>query len=545
MQIKKLDSGNYLILKEGLEGPMDGWIQRLETIAADLPDFGALSPVVLGPDGKIFWHGGSVLTNNMMPYGYGAGEEYLMQYPGTRETDVVPFVCLLVSGKLMKKQPIVDDMGGDIFEAANFCLTALGNGFKIYSTDAFSVHNLGDDATGDAVAKFQQRFFASSQSFRKKWGDMLRSRGTTPVCYHTGIGQPTGFAAAARGYIKGLTQLGVKVTYRYMHGDPETELRTGDEYIDDVADFEPDMHMPQVVWAQPPFFFKNSGVYKIGHAEFEGETWPKEWVKQCNMMDELWVPTEWDRNKAIKAGVVVPIYVIYQGIDPDYFHPGILPMRFDVPQSFKFIVNAAWLHRKNLPNLIRAFTNEFKKSEDVALVIKTMNVGLVKSIPEEIEKLHIKDESGWVYVKEHDFEAHQMGSFYTGGQCLVLPTHGEAWGLPIFEALACGTPVITTAYGGPNEVLRDDKKKPIPGVTFTDYRLAPANDNYHYLKGKEWAEPNMIQLAQQMREMYTNYAKYKEAAMKGSDIVRQKFAWDTVCQPIVERLEDIYANKLG
>ena len=71
---------------------------------------------------------------------------------------------------------------------------------------------------------------------------------------------------------------------------------------------------------------------------------------------------------------------------------------------------------------------------------------------------------------------------------LFLPSHGEGWGLPIFEALACGLPVITTGYGAPNETLRDDNGEPLPGVHFVDWEEGEAKTSYVYLEDKKWFE---------------------------------------------------------
>lgn len=544
MKILRLQTGNALVIKDGLQGPIDGWIEKLEEEAKDLPNFGILSALILRPDGKIFWHGGSVLPNNGVPFSYAAGEDHFGQYPGTRETNIVSFDCVLIAGEVFKKAGVPEGITDDIFEAANYCLTAVTKGFKIYATDKVIVRNAGNKYTQEGAEKFSSKFAESGAKFVKKWGQAIRERAKLPVCYHTGLSAHTGFANAAKGYVRGLHDIGVKVHYRFLHGDPMTEEMTEDEYVNDVMNDDVDMKMPQVIWAQAPYFFKNSGVYKIGHCEFEGDEWPETWIPQCNMMDEIWVPTKWDRNKAIKAGVNVPIHVIYQGIDPEYFHPEMAPMRVEAKQSFKFICNAAWLHRKNLDNLIRVFAREFNSNEDVCLIIKTMNVGLVKSIPEEVKKLNIGQNAGWVYIREDNLPMHQMPSFYRMGDCFVLPTHGEAWGLPIFEALACGIPTITTAFGAPNEVLRGEDKEPIPGLTFLDYKPGIAKDNYEYLSGKNWAEPNLIQLAREMRTAFENSKKQKAQALIGSKIVREKFSWQKVCEPIAERLQDIYKNKL-
>jgi glycosyltransferase involved in cell wall biosynthesis len=262
------------------------------------------------------------------------------------------------------------------------------------------------------------------------------------------------------------------------------------------------------------------------------------------MMDELWVPTEWDRNKFVKAGVNVPIHVIYQGINPDYFHPDAAPMQVDAPETFKFIVNAAWYPRKNLRNLITTFQSEFRKGEDVCLIVKTLNLGLNKGIQNELKEIMSDKDSANVYVREEDIPEYKLASLYTMADCLVFPTRGEGWGLPLFEALACGLPVITTGYGAPYEVLRDDKGEPLPGVHFLDYKEVAATDPYVYMEGKKWAEPNLNQLAKERRYQFDHRADEKALALKTSKIIRKRFSWKAVTLPMKERLAYIYKNIL-
>ena len=542
MRTKKLKSGDVFIYNENIEASINGITDDLLSEVDEIKNWGVITPLILTQEEKIFWHGGFIAPNLEMPMSYGAGEQYIKQYPGTRSVTTAVFECAIISKRLVKKMGLPDELGENAFFDANYCMHALAYGFKILATDKVKVKKYREIVENNVIAKFGQGLQEGALTFRRKWGATFRKHYRLPVCYHSRISAPTGFAVALAGYVRALSEAGIDVSYNYLHGAPETEPYPADYLLTAIKDSKEGMDMPQVLWGPAPLFFKNSGKYKIGHCEFEGDEFPRSWVQYCNMMDEIWVPTKWDRNKAVKAGVNKPIYIIYQGIDPDYYHPEIEPMIMPFEQKFKFICNAAWLPRKNLGNLLKTFARTFKMSESVCLVLKTINLGLVEDVKKEIEKLGIPDSTGWVYIKEEDWPTTHLPAFYTGGHCFVLPTRGEGWGLPIFEALACGVPVITTAYGAPNEILRDDEKKrePFPGVHFLDYNIARARTSYEYLKDGKWAEPNLNQLAEKMLYVYKNYQAEKAKALKTSEIIRDKFSWASCVKPIITRLEDIY-----
>lgn len=540
----KLESGDVIVIDSNTVGHLSGWIDSLFRASKGLDQLGIVSALILDSNKKIYFHGGYFAPNLCTPLGYGMGEEYLGQFPGTREVEMVPLYCALISKKLVEKLGIPETLGTDIFEDSNYCLQAVANGFKIYATDKLAVVYQGGPKDKADLNSFTAHFEEGSGLFKERWGKILASRYKTPVMFTAKASGPSGFARVARGYMRGLVDNEVKVYFEPLDTVLDSLDPVEDEKVNGVLAERGDMYMPQIVWGQAPYFIKNSGVYKIGHCEFEATEAPEAWIRYCNMMDEVWVPTEWDRKKFVKAGVNTPIYIIYQGLDSQYFHPEFAPMQTDAKESFKFLVNAAWYPRKNLHNLIVAFQSEFRKGEDVCLIVKTMNLGLNDGIENEINKIAKDENSANVYIKEEDIPEHKMPSLYTMADCFVLPTRGEGWGLPLFESLACGVPVITTGYGAPFEILKDDKGVPYPGVHFIDYKETIALDKYVYMEGKKWAEPNMVQLCEKMRYVFNNKREEKAKALETSKIIREKFSWQEVTKAIKVRLEDIYKNKM-
>lgn len=540
MKIIKLESGDVIVASNEITGPVTGWIDALYTASRSLPKFGILAPLLLYPDGKIYWHGGFITETSFTPTAYGMGEGYIGQYPGTRETEIVPLDCCIVSKELLAELPIPEEFEDSIFISADYCLKAIKNGFKIYATDLVSMQFNGGPHTEAEAARFSQKFENYHNIFQDTWGDEIEKRRTMPVIYECNIDSPSGFAMVARNYIKALTRNGVRVHFESLQGFNESEHECGDSEVDQIRDKPGNLKMPMITWGQAPAFFKNGGKYKIGHCEFEGKEWPALWAHYANEMDEIWVPTEWDKQKALRCGITVPIFVIYQGIDPDYFNPSIVPAQINIKEEYKFLAVGAWDPRKNYKALIEVFTNTFKREEDVCLIIKTINLGLTEGIQKEIKAMKYNKKGGKVYVKEVDWPKEQLGCLYTMADCLVLPTHGEGWGLPIFEALASGVPVITTGYGAPFEVLRDDKGKVYPGLHFIPYTEAKSETPYIYLENNVWAEPDRDALGILMRQVYDNRQKEKIDALLTSKIIRERFAWQEVVKPIQKRLAEIY-----
>ena len=88
-----------------------------------------------------------------------------------------------------------------------------------------------------------------------------------------------------------------------------------------------------------------------------------------------------------------------------------------------------------------------------------------KNLPRAVEaaqragiELRVVGPEGWgdVGVQSLGFVSDEvLAALYRGAQCLVYPSLYEGFGLPVLEAMACGTPVVTSNFGATAELARD------------------------------------------------------------------------------------------
>ncbi len=149
------------------------------------------------------------------------------------------------------------------------------------------------------------------------------------------------------------------------------------------------------------------------------------------------------------------INVIYHGYDKELFRENIsdekvkkITAKYQISDT-KYIIYVGTLQpRKNLNVLIEAFENlrQSKSYQDLKLVI----AGDLGWLFEDFIK-RVKDNSNIVVTGK--FETKDLPALLKGAQVFVLPSLYEGFGLPVLEAMACGTPVVAANNSSLAEIV--------------------------------------------------------------------------------------------
>ncbi|BAY33761.1 group 1 glycosyl transferase [Nostoc carneum NIES-2107] len=107
--------------------------------------------------------------------------------------------------------------------------------------------------------------------------------------------------------------------------------------------------------------------------------------------------------------------------------------------------------RKNVPILIEAYAKIAADFIDIPLVIVGKKAWMYDEIFERVSSLGLQDR---VHFLGHIPEPDLIG-LYNGSRVFVYPSIYEGFGLPVLEAMQCGTPVVTTNISSMPEVAGD------------------------------------------------------------------------------------------
>lgn len=257
-------------------------------------------------------------------------------------------------------------------------------------------------------------------------------------------------------------------------------------------------HAPQsVAGVQSPF--------KILYTMFESTKIPEEWGEYLERVDEIIVPSRFCQEAFLKAGYKSTVIPLGYDSDTYTYKPRKPKAQGEV---FTFLHYNAFNIRKGFTEVLKAFIQEFDKSEPVRMVFKTTLDNPPIPISPQIYP-HIQVLTG-------EYTQKQMNELLHTADCFVYPSRGEGFGMTPLEAMATGIPAIVPNAHGISEYFDSEYmyevkvKDTCPGL-------------YSRYKGQDVGTMvvcSVRDLRKQMRYVYEHRDEAIEMGKKGSQYAK-------------------------
>ena len=334
----------------------------------------------------------------------------------------------------------------------------------------------------------------------------------------------------------------------------------------------------------PPFWrlpLANNTKKFIGFCVWEGSKVPEYWIEYLmdERVDQIWCPSQHTKDAIMKTWdeyetneevnpISQKIKIVPHGVDLDIFNQQVKKVVCDSQNDkqleprntteednkdetktvgvdnqlvdgspFRFFVNKGWRggmeDRGGVQYVLKAFGEEFKKGENVELLVK-LNPSYINpaNVNEEIKKLNLPEEGAKIMIMNSVTSPEKIAELCNESDCYVCATRAEAFDLGTAEAMACGLPIITTNYGGQIEHMDETC------ADFIDYDLVDVKGDIQY-EGIMQAVPDIKHLRTLMRKMFNNKKDTKNKGVNARKFISEKFTWDLTAKKAMNFLEEL------
>ncbi len=342
-----------------------------------------------------------------------------------------------------------------------------------------------------------------------------------------------GFGHEARSLICALNRSGLQLKVISL-GDKEDGLLPPQELalLQTMERLPVDISQVPVIQHVPFDLYKKEirGRINIVRTMFETTGIPDHWVQTLSQQDEVWVPGSFNVDTFSACGVPRhKLRAIPGGVNVSVFHPEAPPLDLGPKEGFTFLSNFVFSDRKGWDLLLTAYFTEFKPEEDVSLLIKTYG-----------DKASIRARLGYFIssrFNQQRLPRHRviiarlhssiLPGLYTACDAFVLPSRGEAWGLPFIESMACGLPTLGTRWGGNLEYMNDENSYLIEIEGMED---VPQYVDVPVLIGHQWTKPSVEHLRQLLRHVFEHRLEAKEMGQRGRVDICRQWTWEQAAE---------------
>ena len=378
--------------------------------------------------------------------------------------------------------------------------------------------------------------------------DFLNPIRNSNLIYYGPAYAATGYGSASRYYLIGLIEAGVNV--KVIPFGLSDKNKINKKYVRVLEKAERTKLNPKlqniVILHSTPTDWKNINVkgadYIIGMTIFETNAIPSRWAKICNesWIDEIWLPSKFNINTFSKSGVYKKkLRLIHYCIDTTRYKPTNARNK---NKKFRFTYIADLSPRKNLPLLLRAFSEEFKPNENVELFIQTTSdsKGLIDNfMKDNINLLKNRDN---ILINTTKISESKIIKLLGSSNVYISVDRANGWGMPCMEAMALGTLATTVNWSGSTEFMFKSNSLLIEptGLGVVDYDSAL---NQPYYIGQKWATIKIKTIRDTLRKAYSKWDNLKDIREAGRNDVVNILDTKIVVKEIIDRLNHINERK--
>ena len=290
-----------------------------------------------------------------------------------------------------------------------------------------------------------------------------------------------------------------------------------------------------------PNEFEQIAPINIGYtAGMETTKVSPQWIEKSNKMTKLIVPSKHSKEvfeqttyKGVLEGTEEPVdFKLKVPVEVCAF-PALekeaQQIDLDLSTDWNFLSVAQWGPRKNVEATLLNFLKEFKE-QDIGLVLKVnftknsvIDKLMVEKKVETILSQFRKDEGDFkckVYVLHGNLTDEEMRGLYRHPKikAFITTSHGEGFGLPMFEAAIEELPIVAPAWSSYIDFLvapkkvKNNKEKNKAHFTKIDYELKNVQKEAVWegviQKDAQWCFVKDYSVRSSMREVFKNYSKF-------------------------------------
>ena len=286
------------------------------------------------------------------------------------------------------------------------------------------------------------------------------------------------------------------------------------------------------------------------------------WLEKANIMDKIIVTS----NHA-KYGF---INTVYEGTLPNGQQATLklekpikvvnyavrevekVDLDLDFETNTNFLCVAQWGPRKNVENTVRWFLENFKDDKKIGLVLK-LNCADSSTIDRYETKARInsflaeygKDAKCKVYLIHGDMSEAELHSLYRHPKisAMISLTHGEGYGLPLFEAAYNELPIIAPDWSGHMDFLvgKNEKGRKKSLFLTVDYALQQVQKEAVWKgvveENSRWCYPQEYSFKKRLGDFIDQKGAHKKRAKLLAKQIKENFSQEKIYSEFVATME--------